>query len=152
MERTLPNLVRKEKNVQSTSLRTADAFPVVAFGGGEATTGNASAVRRLTLDWPHEFCPGAPTSDFEKLELVDFVAGFLNMIKPYEATRKEVMLQLLELLMLKASSYTWKSVRGFYAHIAKQVELCRLEFNDATQIRDAATIFFKHSDLRTSTP
>ena len=34
------------------SLRTADAFPVVAslppiFGGREATTGNASAVRRL---------------------------------------------------------------------------------------------------------
>ena len=74
------------------------------------------------------------------------------MIKPYEGTRKEVMLQLLELLMLKASSYTWKSVRGFYAHIAKQVELCRLDFNDAAQIRDAATIFFKHSDLRNSLP
>lgn len=50
------------------------------------------------------------------------------------------MLQLLELLMLKASSYTWKSVQGFYTHITKQFELCRLEFNDATQIRDAATI------------
>ena len=42
-----------------TSLRTADAFPVVAslppknlfFGGREATTGNASAVRRLL---PHK--------------------------------------------------------------------------------------------------
>ena len=40
------------------SLRTADAFPVVAslfFGGREATTGNASAVRRLisqTFDHP----------------------------------------------------------------------------------------------------
>ena len=42
------------------SLRTADAFPVVAslppknmlfFGGREATTGNASAVRRLVW-WP----------------------------------------------------------------------------------------------------
>ena len=34
------------------SLRTADAFPVVAslpFGGREATTGNASAVRRLVF-------------------------------------------------------------------------------------------------------
>lgn len=108
--------------------------------------------KKRTIDWPHEFCSGAPTSDLEKLELADFVAGFLKMIKPYEGTRKEVMLQLLELLMLKASSYTWKSVRGFYAHIAKQVELCRLEFNDAAQIRDAATIFFKHSDLRNSLP
>ena len=86
------------------------------------------------------------------MALADFVAGFLKMIKPYERTNKEVMLELLELLMLKASSYTWKSVRGFYAHIAEQVELCRLEFNDATQIHDAATIFFKHSDLRNSLP
>lgn len=30
--------------------------------------------------------------------------------------------------------------------------MCRLEFSDAAQIRDAATIFFKHSDLRTLTP
>ena len=39
------------------SLQTADAFPVVAsppslfFGGREATTENASAVRRLALSW-----------------------------------------------------------------------------------------------------
>ena len=39
------------------SLQTADAFPVVPsppslfFGGREATTGNASAVRRLALSW-----------------------------------------------------------------------------------------------------
>ena len=122
------------------------------FTDGADSSKSGKERTKRTVDWPHEFCPGAPTSDFEKLELADFVAGFLKMIKPYEATRKEVMLQLLELLMLKASSYTWKSIRGFYAHIAKQVELCRLEFNDATQIRDAATIFFKHSDLRTSTP
>ena len=108
--------------------------------------------KKRTVDWPHEVCSGAPTSDFEKLELADFVVGFLKMIKPYEGTRKEVMLQLLESLMLKASSYTWKSVQGFHAHIAKQVELCRLEFDDATQIRNAATIFFKHSDLRNSLP
>ena len=82
--------------------------------------------------------------------MADFVAGFLAIVKPYEAKRKEVMLQLLELLMLKASSYTWRSIRGFYAHIAKQVELCRLESDDESKIRDSATIFFKHSDLRSS--
>ena len=48
------------ENSHSTSLRTADVFPVVAslppknnmlfFGGREATTGNTSSVRRLTLD------------------------------------------------------------------------------------------------------
>jgi len=131
-------------------LRAAAVETKVADGTEPSKPG--AARKKRTIDWPHEFCSGAPTLDFEKLELADFVAGFLAMIKPYEAPRKEVMLQLLELLMLKASSYTWKSVRGFYAHIAKQVELCRLESNDESQIRDAATIFFKHSDLRTSTP
>lgn len=131
-------------------LRAAAVETKVADGAESSKPGRAR--KKRTIDWPHEFCSGAATLDFEKLELADFVAGFLTMIKPYETTRKEVMLQLLELLMLKASSYTWKSVRGFYAHIAKQVELCRLEFNDAIQIRDAATIFFKHSDLRTSIP
>ena len=62
------------------------------------------------------------------------------------------MLQLLELLMPKASSYTWKSVCCFYAHIARQVELCRLEFHEVVQIWDAATIFFKHSDLWSLNP
>ena len=118
---------------------------------GEASK-SGTARKKRTIDWPHEFCSGAPTLEFEKLEMADFVAGYLKMVKPYEAARKDVMLQLLELLMLKASSYTWKSVRGFYVHIAKQVELCRLEFSDATQIRDAAVVFFKHSDLRPSVP
>ena len=45
------------ENMACPSLQTADAFPVVAslpslfFGGGEATTGNASAVPRLALSW-----------------------------------------------------------------------------------------------------
>ena len=39
---------------------------------------------------------------------------------------------------------------GFLLSYRKTGELCRLEFKDATEICDAATIFFKHSDLRTS--
>ena len=45
------------ENMPCPSLQTTDAFPVVAslpslfFGGREATTGNASAVRRLALSW-----------------------------------------------------------------------------------------------------
>ena len=45
------------ENMPCPNLQTADAFPVVAsppslfFGGREATTENASAVRRLALSW-----------------------------------------------------------------------------------------------------
>ena len=35
-------------------------------------------------------------------------------------------------------------------HIAKQVELYRLEWSDMAEIRDWANTFFKHSDLRTT--
>ena len=45
------------------------------------------------------------------------------MIKSYDAPLKSAMLDLLELLMAKASSYSWSSVRSFHGHIAKQVEL-----------------------------
>ncbi|KAK3737277.1 hypothetical protein QZH41_007351 [Actinostola sp. cb2023] len=105
---------------------------------------------KKTIDWPQEFCSGASTIEFEKLEMSDFVAGYLVMIKTYESQLKEDMLLIIELLMLKASSYSWKSVRGFYAHIARQVELCRLEFKDHGVIRDSATTYFKHSDLRSN--
>ena len=104
--------------------------------------------KKRQIDWPQEFYAGAFDIEFEKLDMPAFVAGFIAMIKPYEANRKEDMLQLLELLMLKASNYSWNSVRAFYAQVARQVELCRLEFSDYGAIRDCATVFFKHSDLR----
>ena len=107
--------------------------------------------KKRTIDWPHEFAPGAPSVVFEKLDMADFVAGYLAMIKTYEPATKEVMLQLLEVLMFKASHYTWTSVRSFYAQVAQQVELCRLEFDDIADIREKATMYFRHSDLRSTT-
>jgi len=106
--------------------------------------------KKKVIDWPNEFCSGAASTEFERLDMPDFVAGYLAMIKPYEPQHKDVMLQLLELVMLKSCSYSWKSVRTFYAHLARQVELCRLEFQDQAVIRDLATIHFKHSDLRSA--
>ena len=58
------------------------------------------------------------------------------------------MLAILEVLMAKAISYTWASVRGFYSCLASQVELHRLDWDRITEIRDMASTFFKHSDLR----
>ena len=50
------------------------------------------------------------------------------MIKSYDAPLESAMLELLELLMAKASSYSWSSVRSFHGYIAEQVELWRLEW------------------------
>ena len=107
--------------------------------------------KKRAIDWPHEFAPGTSNSiDYDKLELPQFVAGFLAMIKPYDTAKKSAMLDYLELLMLKASSYSWSSVRAFHSHIAKQIELWRLEWTSSNEIRDKAVTFFKHSDLRSS--
>lgn len=107
--------------------------------------------KKRTIDWPHEFAPGTSNSiDYNKLELPQFVTGFLAMIKPYDMAKKSAMLDYLELLMLKASSYSWSSVRAFHSHIARQIELLRLEWTSSNEIRDKAVTFFKHSDLRSS--
>ena len=47
LDDTQPCLPKNSRESLKLSLRTADAFPVVASRGREATTGNASAVRRL---------------------------------------------------------------------------------------------------------
>ena len=107
--------------------------------------------KKRAIDWPHEFAPGTSNSiDYDKLELPQFVAGFLAMIKPYDTSKKSAMLDYLELLMLKASSYSWSSVRAFHSHIARQIELWRLEWTSSNEIRDKAVTYFKHSDLRSS--
>ena len=107
--------------------------------------------KKHAIDWPHEFAPGTSNPiDYDKLELLQLVTGFLAMIKPYDMAKKSAMLDYLELLMLKASSYSWSSVRAFHSHIARQIELWRLEWMSSNEIRDKAVTFFKHSDLRSS--
>ena len=72
------------------------------------------------------------------------------MIKPYKTHKKNAMLDNLELLMLKPSSYSWPSVRTFHLHPAKQIELCWLESTSSQEIHDKSVMFFKHSDLKLS--
>ena len=60
------------------------------------------------------------------------------------------MLAHLELLTIKAISYSWVSVPAFHKFIAKQLEQRRLDWQDFKSIQDQATTFFRHSDLRTS--
>ena len=62
------------------------------------------------------------------------------------------MLAHLKLLTIKAISYLWVSVRAFHKFIVKQVEQCRLDWQNFKSIQDQATSFFSHSDLQTSQP
>ena len=114
------------------------------------TETSAAAVTKKThhVDWPQDFSPGMSTNvEYDKLDLSEFVAGYLSMIKTYAPEETKFILSHLKLLMIKGTSYSWSSVRSFHAHIAKQVELYRLEWSDTAEIPDRANTFFKHSDL-----
>ena len=91
-------------------------------------------VKRST-DWPHDFVPSIQ-GEYDKLNLSEFVSGFLFMMKTYDAKLKEAFLAYLELLMIKAISYSWSSVRAFHKFVAKQVEQRRLEWHDTKAIND----------------
>lgn len=91
-------------------------------GFAEEVTEQAAQRRpKRSIDWPHDFVPSIQ-GEYDKLNLCEFVSGFLIMIKSYDAKLKEAFLALLELLMIKAISYSWSSVRAFHKFVAKQVE------------------------------
>ena len=104
---------------------------------------------KRSIDWPHDFVPSVQ-GEYDKLNLSEFVAGFLVMIKTYNAQLKEAFLAHLELLMMKAISYSWSSVRAFHKFVAKQVEQRRLKWQDSKAINNQAATFFRHSDLRSA--
>ena len=109
------------------------------------TSASASvAWKKRHVDWLQHFCSGTSTTvDYDKLDLAGFVAEYLAMIKTFEPeTFKFVFCSQIELLMLKGISFTWSSVRSFRANVKKQVELYRLEWNDAADICDRANTFF----------
>ena len=116
-------------------------------------TNELAAQRRVkrSIDWPNDFVPSIQ-GEYDKLNLSKFVSGFLIMIKTYDAKLKEAFLAHLDLLMIKAISYSWSSVRAFHKFVAKQVEQRRLEWHDTKAINDQAATFFRHSDLRSSSP
>ena len=104
---------------------------------------------KRNIDWPQDFVPSFQ-GEYDKIELPEFVSGFLIMIKSYDTASKAAMLAYLELLTIKAISYSWVCVRAFHKFIAKQVKQRLLDWQDFKSIQDQATTFFRHSDLRTS--
>ena len=53
LSRNVPSAESDESRL-FRSLQAAHVFPVVFFGGGEATNGNTSAVRRLAVSQPKQ--------------------------------------------------------------------------------------------------
>ncbi|CAH3033702.1 unnamed protein product [Porites lobata] len=73
------------------------------------------------IDWPQDFVPSIQ-GEYDKIELPEFISVFLIMIKSYDTASKDAMLAHLELLTIKAISYSWVGVRAFHKFITKQVK------------------------------
>ena len=149
-------LVRAEReklDLELELLRLKHAQPPTLTPSITDTGKSAAATtkKKRHVDWSQDFSPGMSTNvEYHKLDLAEFVTGYLSMIKTYNPEATKFMLSHLELLLIKGTRYSWSSVRSFHVHIAKQVELYHLEWSDMAEIRDQANTFFKHSDLRTA--
>ena len=68
------------------------------------TSAAAAAAATRHVDWPQDFSPGMSTNvEYDKLDLSEFVAGYLSMIKTYvpESTKFILTGSHLKLLMIK---------------------------------------------------
>ena len=86
--------------------------------------------KKRTVDWPHQFAPGNFSSvDYDKLELPDFVGGFLSMIKSYDAPLKSAMLDLLEFLVASLAVIETLPIPGINSFVAGARQVCRATGN-----------------------
>ena len=109
-----------------------------------------SDTKKKIIDWPQYFVPGMSINpEFNSLDLPSFVAGYLAMIRTYDKACAHAR-HTRSSYGQSHKEYTWASVRGFYSYLARQVQLRRLDWDRITEIRDLASTFFKHSDLRST--
>lgn len=89
------------------------------------------------------------TLTYETLDLPDFVNGLLEFQKQQPDECKPGLTQHLQLLMARASTYQWSSVRSFHLSIATAIDQGRLSWSDCDAIRERSQTFFTHQDLHT---
>ena len=90
--------------------------------------------------------------DFDKLDISEFVVGYLEMLKVQKAESHPFIINVLKIVMEKATIYTWSSVKNFYLAVATAIEHRRFSWNSPELIQERATSFFTHADLRGAHP
>ena len=66
----------------------------------DATETTKPQRNKRNIDWPQDFVPSIQ-GEYDKIELPEFISGFLIMIKSYDTASKDAMLAHLELLTIK---------------------------------------------------
>lgn len=99
---------------------------------------------------PHNYVFSSKgTLIYDVLDIPDFVYGYLEFYKEQSAAAKLTLIKHLQLLMERAATYSWPSVRSFHLAIATAIEQGRLSWTSSDAIRERSQTFFSHHDLRT---
>ena len=136
---------------QPRLLQTAlTSTPGSALGAGIPTLEQLREKKKPGSTLPNNFVFSSKgTITYESLDLPDFVNGFLEFQKQQADECKPGLTKHLQLLMARASTYTWASVRSFHLSIATAIDQGRLAWSDCDAIRERSQTFFTHQDLRT---
>ena len=122
---------------------------VLAEGGGVPTlkdlwTKDKKERKHLSL-LPNDYLFSAKGKiDYDNLEISEFVGGFLQFLNSQPESTQQRYLAYLKLLMERAATYSWNSVRNFHFSINTAVEARRLSLQQFDQIKDQAQTFFTH--------
>ena len=101
----------------------------------------ATEIVRRVIDWPHlHVCRRvnghSKNLTFKELKPEEFVCGFLVMLKnTRNRMNRDVMLEILEMVMQDTVDYSWNNGREFYEKLGLEVEKGALEWNDDERIR-----------------
>ena len=85
--------------------------------------------------------------DYDNLEISELVGGFLEFLNSQPESVQQRYLEYLKLLMERAATYSWNSVRNFHFCINTVVEAGRSSLQQFDQIKDRAQTFFTHAGL-----
>lgn len=124
--------------------------PGSALGSGIPTLEQLREKKKPGSTLPNNFVFSSKgTITYESLDLPDFVNGFLEFQKQQPEACTPGLTKHLQLLMARASTYNWSSVRSFHLSIATAIDHGQLSWSDCDAIRERSQTFFTHQDLRT---
>ena len=101
----------------------------------------ATEIIRRVIDWPHLHVSRrvngrSKNLTFNELKPEEFVCGFLVMLKnPRNKMDRDVMIEILEMVMQDTVDYSWNNGREFYEKLGIEVEKGALEWTDEDKIQ-----------------
>lgn len=117
-----------------------------------ATLEQLRAKKKASTSLPNCYLFSAKgTVEYDKLDLAEFVSGFLEFCKEQPESRQQCLFRHLQLLMDRAITYSWSSVRNFHLSVHNAVDQGCLAWNASDAIRERAQTFFTHQDLKSNT-